>query len=62
MGSVLASARSSGQASGVLLILFLVGWGVLRLSKRAKIRRPLAVVAAVVAVGFVLMAASVGSH
>jgi hypothetical protein len=62
VGSVLVgSARSSGQVFGVLLVLGLVGWGILRLGQRAKIRRPLAVVAVVVAVGFILIAAGVSA-
>jgi hypothetical protein len=45
----------------VLLVLGLVGWGILRLVKRTKIRRPLAVVAVIVAVGFILIAAGVSA-
>jgi flagellar biogenesis protein FliO len=60
--AVLASARSAGHVSGVLLFLGVVGWGILRLGRRARISRPLTYVAVVAVLSFTLFAAGAASH
>jgi hypothetical protein len=57
-----AAARSVGHVFGVMLVLGLVGWGILQLGKRARVSRPVALIAVVAVLVFMLVAAGVASY
>jgi hypothetical protein len=45
-----------------MLVLGLVGWGILQLGKRARVSRPVALIAVVAVLVFMLVAAGVASY